>query len=751
MKFNILILSVFLIFLTKLNAQQAKIKLMDEATKQPLEFAYYTYGDQSGISDEAGHIFLKYTDRQKLRINHISYGNKVFSQEAVQEAISTGVLFVERYAGYDLQPVTIIAIQHAAATTEEIRLGYHHQLSHDAGQLLQQSAAVSGIRKSGSYGFDPVIRGFKYDQLNIVIDGHQTATAACPNRMDPPTSQISPNMTERIEIIKGPHSLRFGNAFGGTVNFIDAQAEFTDKTNAYGRVTTAYESNGNIFSTGALAGLSSQFANIRLFGSWSQGADYFDGESNKIPAKFNRGSMGAKLALKPDKNHLIELSVSNNRSKDVDFPSLPMDLRSDDAILASLKHRLELGNSQLKSWETGIYGSWVDHFMDNRLKELDPRMLFAETNARTKNLGARTEAELRSSSTKTFIGADLKVEEAEGTRVREFIMGPNAGKVFYDNAWQNGRISRSAVFAEHKRLYSSFSVIASARFELNQAEALDASPEFLAINNSLSITQVNPSLSFGFTYYFNQSVTASVSAGRAQRSAGLAERYINFFPVGLDPYELIGNPKLKPEINNQADFQLMHSKGKSKWSAGFFIAYLQDYISAVVDTTVKPRLPASPGVRKFVNLERALLSGFELEFLQELPGQLTAGIAAAYTHGKDLASVSPLPEIPPLDIRFSLAGSYLSNRLQPEIQLRHVSRQDRVSADFGEIETPGFVLLDFGLAWRASKRIVLNAGIKNLLDEAYYEHLSRSNLITPGRPLYAPGRSFYTRLHINLM
>ena len=45
----------------------------------------------------------------------------------------------------------------------------------------------------------PIIN--KYDQLNIVLNGAQCATAACPNRMDPPTSQLAPNTIEKVEIV----------------------------------------------------------------------------------------------------------------------------------------------------------------------------------------------------------------------------------------------------------------------------------------------------------------------------------------------------------------------------------------------------------------------------------------------------------------------------------------------------------------------------------------------------------------------
>ncbi len=71
----------------------------------------------------------------------------------------------------------------------ELKIEYQERLEHDAANILNQPPSFSSILKGGNYGFDPVFRGFKYDQLNVVMNGAQGATAACPNRMDPPTSQ----------------------------------------------------------------------------------------------------------------------------------------------------------------------------------------------------------------------------------------------------------------------------------------------------------------------------------------------------------------------------------------------------------------------------------------------------------------------------------------------------------------------------------------------------------------------------------
>ena len=83
-------------------------------------------------------------------------------------------------------------------------------------------------------------------RYQVVLNGAQSATAACPNRMDPPTSQMAPNMIDRIEILKGPYALRYGSGFGATINFVPSSLRFTTDKDVYGRLSMAYEGNGDI-------------------------------------------------------------------------------------------------------------------------------------------------------------------------------------------------------------------------------------------------------------------------------------------------------------------------------------------------------------------------------------------------------------------------------------------------------------------------------------------------------------------------
>jgi iron complex outermembrane receptor protein len=729
-------------------AQTGTIQLLDAQDQTPIANATFTYGDQTGLTDETGTLSLTWAADLDLEFSHLTYGQWKLNPIAVKEALASGK--ISRLAVFaHLQPITVVALRPKTDETETFNLDYQDKLSHDGGALLERITGLSAIRKSGNYGFDPVLRGFKYDQLNLVLDGAQSATAACPNRMDPPSSQMAPNMTERIEVLKGPHALRFGNSFGGTINFVPVSPRFTAQPDVYGRISGNYESNGTILRGEGMVGLSGKRYDVGLFGSWSQGQDYVDGNGNTVQADFLRGSFGAQAAVQLTDRQQLRATINRNLAKDADFPALPMDLREDDTWMANLKHTLTLNNPNLKTWETTVFTTLVDHRMDNLLKPLDPRMVNAETEAITRTYGGRTEGQWHLGKGHLYTGADLRVEEAEGIRTREFLMGPMMGKTVEDNAWQHGRISRSGLFGEYHYPMGQYRFVVAGRLELNQADILDPTAEFTEVYDEVSSTQLNPGFSLGGIRNFSNGFSTGLWLGRAQRSGGLTERFINYFPVGLDPFELIGNPQLAPEVNNQVDLTLAYRHKGAHFQLDLFGSYLQDYITSIIDTTLVPRMPTSPGVRQFTNIDQAVLAGFEFNWHQQLPVGFYHRLSAAYTYGQNLVNDLPLPEIAPLDLQLVIGGSWWKDRIQPEVRLRHVIAQDRIATDFGETETPAFTLLDLQLNYRILPNWRLGVGANNLFDVAYYEHLNRSVRGGDAQPIFAPGRNILVSMSVD--
>lgn len=143
------------------------------------------------------------------------------------------------------------------------------------------------------------------------------------------------------------------------------------------------------------------------------------------------------------------------------------------------------------------YASIVNHVMDNLTKNLDPRMLNAITDATTQTYGGRTEGTWNYINGKLYAGGDLKIEQAQGTRSREFLVGPNMGNTVYDNVWQDGRITKTGLFGEYHLQKGSLDFVFSGRMEVNSSLINDPANEFTDVNTVTSNTKFNPSLSLG--------------------------------------------------------------------------------------------------------------------------------------------------------------------------------------------------------------------------------------------------------------
>ena len=725
-----------------LNGQN--IRLLDAQQHTAIVNATYHYGTQQGISDRNGIIHLKPEGASSLLISHLNYGDKIINAKQVKEVLKNGKIYWKNRT-YELQPVSIIALHQALSDSLTIHFNNKNRLSHDAAAVLSQAPEIALIRKSGSYGFDPVLRGFKYEQLNIVMDGAQSANAACPNRMDPPSSQMPVNMLAQIDILKGPYSLRYGNAIGGTINFRTAQPSFSTHKNVNGRLSGSYESNGGTYRSEGLVGFNGQWHGIKIFGSLSEGDAYEDGDGHKVQSAFYRNNIGSIMAFRLNPKQTLSLNVSHNYAKDAEFPALPMDLRKDDTWLGSAKHSIRFSNKKINEWNTSIYTTYVDHAMDNFDKDLNPRIVDAETLATTINYGGRTEGHWTFSSNHLYVGIDYRADVAEGERSRHFLMGPNSGKTMIDNIWQEGNIHKTAVFAEFQHVMKQWHFVYSGRVEHNKATADRPDAHFDALYADMSPSTINPSFSAGATHQLTPQLSVELWLGRAQRSGSLTERYINFLPVGIDPYELLGNPELSSEANTQADVNLRYKRPSAQIHLSVFSAIMNDYISSEIREDLTPKLPSSPGVRQFINIDQAQQIGFEASWLQKLPAHLQHRLSIAYTYAKNSDTGEALPEIPPLDIRYRLSGRYFRQKLHPELILRHVMQQTRIAESYGETSTPAFSLLDVSLNYEINKHLEVNAAVNNVFNETYYEHLSRSVKGTKNA-INAPGRNIIITL-----
>lgn len=88
------------------------------------------------------------------------------------------------------------------------------------------------------------------------------------------------------------------------------------------------------------------------------------------------------------------------------------------------------------------------------------------------------------------------------------------------------------------------------------------------------------------------------------------------------------------------------------------------------------------------------------------------------------------------------------------MEARAFAEQDEVSQTNSEAETDGYVVLSAYADWQVSEFVHLTAGVENLLDEVYQDHLAGYNRngfgdVPVGERLPGAGRGAFVRLSIS--
>jgi iron complex outermembrane receptor protein len=233
----------------------------------------------------------------------------------------------------------------------------------NSGQLFEDINGFSLIKR-GNYAVDPNFRASQYEQLNIQYDGGTKAYHACPNRMDPVTTLVNPEEVTRIEIIKGPFSVRYGSNFGGVINMVTQTGALANKK-IQGSVSSGYESNGN--ATVNMINLMSRIDKFYIAGnvSYRDYENYEDGNQNEIPSSFRNTGYGLKLGYDFNEKNSLQASFRQNFGRDVLHAGLPMDTDKDDSSIGSLDYKLTSNNNYFKGLHAKVYYSFVDHIMSN--------------------------------------------------------------------------------------------------------------------------------------------------------------------------------------------------------------------------------------------------------------------------------------------------------------------------------------------------------------------------------------------------
>lgn len=735
-------------------AQQITLKgqVIEAISNKPIETASIQVknGTKNTTTNRDGSFELKLNSNDILVINHLSYNTKevVVDSENIVIALDVKLIFLDDII---IQSDVLRDISQSTVVVDNIKSTTQPR---NVGDLFRDIKGF-GVQKRGAYASEPFFRAFKYEQLNIQLDGGMKIQNACPSRMDPITTHIISDEIERIEVVRGPFTVRFGQNFGGIINMVSKNPNTLPK-GIHGGVTTGYETNGdNLSTTGNITYRGDKF-DVTLNGEYRNYGDYKDGNGTKVTSSFRTTDYSAKLGYNFTEQQRLQLSWRQSFGRDIDHAGLGMDSPYDDSFLAGVDYKISDVSDLINSFSVKAFYSEVDHLMTNWNRP-SFMMTDAASEVFASTYGGKMELVLSPNNDLfIFTGVDADFIEREGDRIRKVkMMNGNplpTPMVFTDKIWQDSKLGDIGVFAEAKyRLSHLYTLTAGLRTDFAKATINDPEQDFLDLYGgeikSVNETNVSGNISVKYQDGSNQ---VQLAVGRGVRTASMIERFINHFAVGVDPYEYVGNPYLKPEINNQVELSYGKKLSQMEFGASVFYSLIEDYIVPIVDENIPRKFMPNTEpthAKRFINIDKAMQTGFELYWYYNITHDLKFSSDFSYTYAKNIDFDEPLAQITPFTT--NLALKYERDSYWFNLNSRFVAAQTRISESFRETASEAFTTFDFSVGYTPMKNLTVGASILNIFDTAYYEHLNfsyQNSDLLAGR-IYEPGRNFTVRVN----
>jgi iron complex outermembrane receptor protein len=729
-------------------AQSSKIsgKIVDENLNIPVEFANIKVlkTHKFSVSNVNGEFSIEANEGDEIEVSHLSYKSVTFK-------ITHNQVIKLQSAQIELNEILV-----SANPLEDIA---HSEIINDQIKRISQPRNVSdlfkdvkgfGISKRGAYASEPVFRSFKYEELNVQYDGGMKILNACPNRMDPITTHVIPEEVEKIEVVKGPFTVRFGENFGGIINIV-TKSNTNLEEGFHGSIETGYETNGGNSVTGISFTYVTKKVDININGSYRDFGDYEDGNGTTVPSSFKTADYSVNIGVNPKDNQRLKFTWRQSFARDIMHAGLAMDSPYDNSLLGGIDYKIEQIAHKIESFSIKLFYSYVDHLMTN---EGRPSYMMTESSSPVESWTSGGKAELvikASEKARIYTGVDANFIDRKGdrTRVVKIMNGmvlPQP-RTFVDKIWQDASLNDIGVFGEGKfKVADNLTLTTGVRSDFVSTGIDDPAPDFEALYGGEIEDQneVNISANASLKYQKNGFQT-QFAMGRGVRTASMIERYINHFTINSDPYEYVGNPYLNPEVNNQFELSFLKNFNKFEISAAVFYSFLQDYITAKVNTDIPRKyMPTTPPIyaKQFINVDKARQTGFEFSFNFNIIESLKFTSDLSYTWAENLEFDEPLAQIPPfttiLGLEFNKRNYFLA------LKSRIVAEQNRISTSFMEEASPSFSTFDFRVGYEPIIGLSIGAAVLNMFDEAYYEHLnfSYNNSNSLSGEIYEPGRNF---------
>ncbi len=244
----------------------------------------------------------------------------------------------------------------------------------------------------------------------------------------------------------------------------------------------------------------------------------------------------------------------------------------------------------------------------------------------------------------------------------------------------------------------------------------------------------------GLGYQATPDIRAGVNLSRAERAPSATELYADGPHAATQQFE-IGQPDLDPESSLGVEAYLRGEIGPASLSASIYRNAFDGFIYLQETGAEEDGLP----VFQYLQQE---MDQFGIEGAIELPLVVTDGYTLLADLRGDyvratLDDGSPVPRIPPVSLLGALEAQ--TGHVDARVEVQYFAEQDRVA----EFETPtdGFTFVNLSAAWHpfeGAENLTVIAQANNLFDETGRRHASFTKDYVP-----LPGRNFRLSVRVS--
>ncbi|MHA6720851.1 TonB-dependent receptor domain-containing protein [Sphingomonas sp. RS6] len=554
------------------------------------------------------------------------------------------------------------------------------------GNIADSLAQVPGIAGTGfaSGASRPIIRGMDATRVRILENGTSASDVSDigPDHGVP----IDPLSAQRIEVVRGPATLRYGSqAIGGVVNVLNNRVPTELPTkDISGELSGSYATNADTWQTAGLVDAKSGDLALHADAFYRHAGDYetpLGAEDNSFIRGWG-GSLGGSVFFGPDKGSHVGAAVVHYDTQ--------YGIPADEAWIDMHQTKV-LGNGTFALGDGLLKLLTIDaSYGDYQHQEKNPD---GSVNTTFKNKEFDSHAELLFGQMGIFSKTALGIQVGH----RDF------SAIGEDSAYLQPATSQSeaAYLFTEVPVGTALHIQASGRVETVHVEGTPASDVF----TKRDFTPVSGSI--GALLDVASGVKFGVAFSSTGRAPALTELFARGGHDGPQTFET-GDAALKIERANSLEGTIRVNSGRFGFEGSVYGTWFHNYIygnltgrtcdddgnCVVGDSEELKELNYGQQGAKFWGLE----GDAHYQLLQSAVGNLDVHVLGDYTRAK-LDDGNNVPRIPPYRIGGGL--NWKSDRFDAGFLWMHVGEQDK----YGVFDTPtdGYENLSANIAVRPFK------------------------------------------------